>query len=53
MVIVTVVAGFLLLRRAADFERARPTPATQGRTTLAPGPLLTERGRDRSEGDPS
>jgi hypothetical protein len=26
MVIVALVAGYLLVRRAADFERARPAP---------------------------
>ena len=52
MLIVTAVAGYLLLRRAADFERARP-PRHPGSNDPGPGPLLTERGRDRSEGDPA
>jgi membrane protease YdiL (CAAX protease family) len=52
MVVVTAVAVYLLLRRAADFERARP-PRHPGSNDPGPGPLLTERGRDRSEGDPA
>jgi membrane protease YdiL (CAAX protease family) len=50
MVVVTAVAVYLLLRRAADFERARP-PRHPGSNDPGPGPLLTERGKDRSEGD--
>jgi membrane protease YdiL (CAAX protease family) len=38
MLIVTAVAGYLLLRRAADFERARPTAPPRVQRPWHPAP---------------